>query len=88
MNNILFVTIIITLFIGTMFFLAYMNNKRDRSERDRLREVVKAIKSKDVKEYDLVLPPDEEAVLEEGKESEFIPLEEVDPTVLLKSQKK
>ena len=79
--------IIVILFIGTMFFWAYMNDKRDKSERDRLREVVKAIKSTDVKEYDLVLPPDEEEVLPEQKEEEFVSLEEVDPEQLLKAQR-
>ena len=88
MNNLIFIIVITILFIGSMFFLAYMNNKRDKSERDRLREVVKAIMSKNVQEYDTYLPPDEDVELPEQEEDEFIPLENVDPGKLLKDLQK
>ena len=71
-----------------MSFLAYMNNKRDKSEKDRLREVVKAIISKNVDEYDTYLPPDEDTTMPEQPENEFISLEDVPPEKLLKDLKK
>ena len=80
--------IIVILFLGSMFFMAYMNNRRDKSERDRLREVVKAIRSKDVAEYDTYLPPDENEELPEQEENDLVPLEEVPPEQLLKDLKK
>jgi len=76
--------IIIVLFIGTMGFFAYMEKRRNISEIERLREVMRAVKAKDAQEYENVLPPLHNETLPEKETDELIPLEEVDPETLLK----
>jgi hypothetical protein len=78
------IIIILILFLSTLFFVYVMNDRRDKVEKDRVRELVLALKSKDVQEYSLVLPPNEDVNIPVQEESDLIPLEEIDPEELLK----
>lgn len=51
-----------------------------------IRELTKALKSKDVKEYTEVIPEDDVVIPREPND-EFINMEDVDPRVLLKAIK-
>jgi flagellar basal body-associated protein FliL len=84
MDNVILSIVIVVLFIGTMLFLYFMNSKRDRAEKERLREVVVALKSKDIQEYETALPPLIDVDLPTQEQDELIPLEEVEPEELLK----
>jgi len=86
MNDILFVIVVLILFVSTFAYQYIMIKKNNHAEIERLREVVRALKSKDVQEYENVLPPLEDKRLPEQKEDELIPLEEVDPEQLLKQK--
>ena len=76
--------IIIVLFIGTMGFFAYMEKRRNISEIERLREVMRAVKAKDAQEYENILPSLKDEPLPERQEDVLIPLEEVEPEDLLR----
>jgi len=77
---------LIIIFIGTLAFIYFWQEKRDKSEEQRFREFVIANKSKDVNEYVTALPSTEK--LEILKQDEFQDVNDVDPEELLIAIKK
>lgn len=86
MNNILFIILVIFLFVGSLIFIFIRDKFRDQSEINRLREVVLAVRSKDVKEYTSILPYVGDEELPEQEDDDLVPLDEVSPEDLLKVQ--
>jgi len=84
--NITTLIVIAVFFLGALAFNYLMTTKRDKAEKERFREMVLAIKSKDIQEYTLALPPTDDYIPIQ-EESEFVPLEEMDPEELLKIKK-
>jgi hypothetical protein len=85
--NIATLIVIAVLFLGALAFNYLMIVKRDKAEKERFREMVLAVKSKDAQEYSLVLPPDEKEEMPIQEDIDLIPLEEMDPEELLKIKK-
>jgi hypothetical protein len=78
--------IIITIvFIGTLAFIYFWQNKRDKAEENRFREFVIANKSKDVSEYTTALPSIDDTPL--PKQEEWQDVTEVEPEKLLEAIK-
>lgn len=75
-------TLIITVF-ALLLYLGWDAKRRDKIEKERFREFVLAIKSKDVQEYVEVIPND--APLPSQEEDDIVDLDQVDPTTLLKA---
>jgi len=75
------IIIITILFLAALAFAYFSDVRRDKVEKDRFREFVLAVKTKDVTEYVQALPNDEP--LEIKKEDELIDLEQLSPEELL-----
>lgn len=73
--------IITVLFIATLVFLYFWQDKRDKVEENRFREFVIATKASDVPEYTTALPSLEEDDL--PIPDEYQDVNEVDPDKLL-----
>lgn len=75
-------------FALVVLLLVYMERetkRRDKAEKERFREFVLAIKSKDAAEYTNVLPTEGDLPVEE--DDEMIDLDQVDPATLLRAIK-
>jgi hypothetical protein len=77
--------IITILFIGTLIFLYFWQDKRDKVEENRFREFVIADKSKDVNEYTTALPSLDNEELPQM--DELIDVSDVEPDKLLEAIK-
>lgn len=88
--NSLIVFIFLIFSLATYVFIYVFNNKRDLQSKETMREVIRAIKSKDLEEYEQVLPPLVPNVkTEELKDQdEFEELYNVPPTDLLNAIRK
>lgn len=73
-------------FIALIFYLDKRDTRRDKIEKDRFREFVFALRSKDVEEYTQVIPI--EGDLPTQDDDELIDLDQVDPETLLRAIKK
>lgn len=77
----------ILIIIAVLVFIYLFTQQRDKSEKNKFREFVIAVKTKDIVEY-------KEAIPEEGKlpqqkpQDEFVNLEDVDSDTLLNSLRK
>jgi len=58
------------------------SRRRDKAERDRFREFVLAVKSKDAEEYTQILPAEGDLPMPE--EDELVELDQIDPETLLR----
>lgn len=77
------IIIIISIFI----FVYVFTQQRDKSEKNKFREFVIAVKTKNIVEYKEAIPEEGELLQEEIKD-DFVPLEDVDSSVLLNALKK
>jgi len=75
-------TIILAFVIaGTYVYLTYDSNRRDIAEKERFRECVIALKTKDITEYVQAVPNDEK--FEIKQEDELVDLDQLSPEELL-----
>jgi len=72
------------MFLANLAFLYFSEERRRKSEIERFREFVKASKSKDVVEYESVLPG--EGDLPEQPQDELIDLDQVGAEELLNAK--
>ncbi|MFA5071905.1 MAG: hypothetical protein WC511_06125 [Candidatus Pacearchaeota archaeon] len=78
--------ILAVIFIGTLAFIYFWQDKRDKSEETRFREFVIANKAKNVDEYVTALPSSEK--IELPIEEELMDVNDVEPEELLQAIKK
>jgi len=74
-----------TLYILTLAYLIYNQKVNNEVEIQRFRELSRSIKSKNLEEYEQSLPSKEELPI--IPHDEFMELDSVDPSVLLKAKK-
>jgi len=73
--------VIVILFIGTLIYSYFSDQRRDKVEKDRFREFVIANKSENITEYVQAVPNDEK--FEIKQEDELIDLDQMTPEELL-----
>jgi len=78
--------ILAIMFVGTLAYLYKTEDKRNEVLKGQLRELVIALKSKDVHEYTQAIPEDGE--LPEQEEDELVDLTEIPPEELATALKK
>ena len=67
-----------------VFIILYLRGKDDKREVSYFREFVRANKAKDLAEYNLATPEENQELPEEDND-EVVDLDQVDPNVLLKA---
>ena len=75
------IIVVAIIFFGALAYNYFIDEKRNKAEKERFREFVIAAKSKDVNEYVQTIPVDEP--IEEQKEEELVDLDQLDPETLL-----
>lgn len=86
--EIVYLIVIILFYASTLYYLSNIQKANKKAEIERLREVVKAIKSRDVVQYEEVLPPLTEEKIKEIIQDELVDLSEISPEELLKARGK
>jgi len=80
--------IISIVFLATLTFLYFTEDKRKKAETEKFREFVRAMKSENVQEYVETEPAVETEMPKEEKDDDYVQLEDFSPEDLLKKLKK
>jgi hypothetical protein len=86
MYNLIILIIMAVSFAGLLVYLHKESDRRDKAEKDRFREFVRAVKAKDSEEYNIGLPEDSDLPMQE--EDELVDLDQVEPEELLRAIKR
>lgn len=84
-NSIILAVSISTLVFGFFGFIIYRERRESEIENERFREFVRAVKSKNLEEYEQSLPSIKE--LPKVIPDELIEMDQVDPATLLSAEK-
>lgn len=76
--------ILTVIFLSTLAFIYFYTDELNKAERQRFREFVIAVKSKDIVEYKEAIPEEGKLPVEEKKD-EYVELDQVNASTLLKA---